>query len=34
MHAELFQQLLPKQPELAAYEELGISPDELGDLPD
>jgi hypothetical protein len=34
MPDELFQQLLRQQPELAAYEELGITPDELGVPPD
>ncbi len=34
MPAELFQELLQQQPELAAYEELGISADEVGILPD
>ena len=34
MPEELFQQLLQQQPELAAYEELGITPDELGVQPD
>ena len=34
MPEELFQQMLRQQPELAAYEELGIAPDELGILPD
>jgi hypothetical protein len=34
MSDELFQQLLEKQPELAAYAELGITPGELGVLPD
>lgn len=34
MPEELFEQLLHKQPELAAYEELGITPDERGVLPD
>jgi len=33
MPAKLFQQLLQQEPELAAYEELGITPDELGVLP-
>ena len=32
MPDELFQQLLREQPQLAAYEELGITPDELGIL--
>jgi hypothetical protein len=34
MPDELFQRLLQQQPELAAYDELGITPDELGILPD
>jgi hypothetical protein len=34
MPPELFQRLLEQQPELAAYEELGITPSELGVLPD
>ena len=34
MPDELFQQLLQQQPELAAYDELDITPDELGILPD
>ena len=34
MPEELFQQLLQQKPGLAAYEELGITPDELGVLPD
>jgi hypothetical protein len=34
MPDELFRQWLQQQPELAAYKELGITPDELGVLPD
>ena len=34
MPDELFQQVLQQQPELAAYEQMGITPDELGVLPD
>lgn len=34
MPDELFQRLLHQQPELPAYEELGITPDEFGILPD
>jgi hypothetical protein len=34
MPAELFQQFLQQEPEVAAYQELGITPDELGILPD
>jgi hypothetical protein len=34
MPDELFEELLQQHPELAAYEELGITPDELGILPD
>jgi hypothetical protein len=34
MPDELFQQMLQQEPDLAAYEQLGIRPDELGVLPD
>ena len=34
MPDELFQQVLHQEPDLAAYEELGITPDELWVLPD
>ena len=34
MPDELFQQLLQQQPELAAYKELGMTPDQPGILPD
>lgn len=34
MPDELFQQVLQQEPDLAAYAELGITPDELGVLPD
>ena len=34
MPDELFRQMLQEEPELVAYTELGVTPDELGILPD